>query len=69
MRAGLRFWICAKDSGMGLSSEARFQVGFWYTVWLSVFGLYIWESVVNAGMCDSFEIVQLSGKPRKPQVL
>ena len=62
MRACLWFCICAKDSGMGLSPDACFQVGFWYTGWLWGFDLYIWESIVNAGMRDSFGIVQLSGK-------
>jgi len=46
---------------MGLPSETRF--GFGYTVPLSAFGLYIRESIANAGMRDSFGIVQLSGKP------
>jgi len=46
---------------MNLSSETRF--GFGYTVWLSAFGLYIRESIANAGIHDSFGIVQLSGKP------
>ena len=46
---------------MGLSSETRF--GFGHTVRLRVFGLYVRESNANAGMRDSFGIVQLSGKP------
>jgi len=46
---------------MGLSSEARF--GFGYTVRLWAFGLHVRESIVNAGMRDSFGIVQLSEKP------
>jgi len=48
-------------SGMGLFSETRF--GFGYTVRLWAFGLYFRESIANAGMRDSFGIVQLSGKP------
>jgi len=46
---------------MGLSSETLF--GFGYTVWLWALGLYVRESIANAGMRDSFGIVQLSGKP------
>jgi len=46
---------------MGLSSETRF--GFGYTVRLWAFGLYVRESIANAGMRDNFGIVQLSGKP------
>ena len=46
---------------MGLFSETR--LGFGYTVRLWVFGLYVRESIANAGMRDSFGIVQLSGKP------
>jgi len=46
---------------MGLSSETRF--GFGYKVRLWAFGLYIRETIANAGMCDSFGVVQLSGKP------
>jgi len=47
---------------MGLSSETRFgfagiRFGF------GRFGLYVGESIANAGMRDSFGIVQLSGKP------
>jgi len=45
---------------MGLSSETRF--GFGYTVRLWAFGLYVRESIANAGMRDSFGILQLSGK-------
>jgi len=37
--------------------------GFGYTVRLWAFGLYIRESIANAGIRDSFGIVQLSGKP------
>ena len=51
----------APVSGMGLSSETRF--GFGYTVRLWTFGLYVRESVADAGMRDSFGTVQLSGKP------
>jgi len=46
---------------MGLSLETRF--GFGYTVRLWAFGLCVRESIANAGMRDSFRIVQLSGKP------
>jgi len=46
---------------MGLSSENRF--GFRYAVWLWPFGLYVRESIANAGRRDSLGIVQLSGKP------
>jgi len=42
-------WICAEDSGI------------WLRLW--VFGLHVRESIANAGMRDSFGIVQLSGKP------
>ena len=51
----------APASGMGLSSETRF--GFGYTVRLWTFELYVRESIANAGMRDSFGIVQLSGEP------
>jgi len=51
----------APASGMGLSLVTRF--GFGYTVWLRAFGLYVRESIANAGMRDSFGIMQLSGKP------
>jgi len=50
-----------EDSGRGLSLETRF--GFGYTVRIWVFGLYVRESIANAGIRDSFGIVQLSGKP------
>jgi len=53
----------APASGMGLSLETRF--GFGYMVRLWTFGLYVRESVANAGMRDSFVIVQLSGKPEE----
>jgi len=33
----------------------------WLRLW--AFGLYVRESIANAGMRDSFGIVQLSGKP------
>ena len=46
---------------MGLSSKTRF--GFGYTVRLWALGLYVRESIANAGMRHSFGIVQLSGKP------
>ena len=46
---------------MGLSLETRF--GFGNTVRLWAFGLYVRESIANAGMRDSFGIVQLWGKP------
>jgi len=45
---------------MGLSPETRF--GFGYTVWLRASFLDVRE-IANAGMRDSFGIVQLSGKP------
>ena len=45
---------------MGLSSGLRF--GFGYMVRLWVFGLCVREGIANAGMRDSFGIVQLSGK-------
>jgi len=51
----------APASGMGLSSETRF--GFRYTVRVWASGLYVRGSIANAGMRDSFGIVQLSGKP------
>ena len=41
--------ICAEDSGICLR--------------LWAFGLYVRESIANAGMLDSFGIVQLLGKP------
>ena len=44
-----------------MSSEAR--LGFGYTVRLWAFGLYVRESIADAGMRYSFGIVQLSGKP------
>jgi len=47
--------------GIGLSSETRF--GFGYMVRLWTFGLHVRERIANAGMRDSFGIVQLSGKP------
>jgi len=47
-RACLWLWICAEDSGI------------WLRHW--AFGLYVWESIANAGMRDNFGIVQLSGK-------
>jgi len=56
----------APASGMGLSSETRF--GFGYMVRLWTFGLYVRESVANAGMRDSFVIVQLSGKPEEKRM-
>ena len=43
----LRIW--ASDSGI------------WLQLW--AFGLYVRESIANAGMRGSFGIVQLSGKP------
>ena len=36
-------------------------------VWIWAFGLYVRESIANAGMRDSFGIVQLSGKPGEKQ--
>jgi len=51
----------AEDSGMGLFSETRF--GFGYRVWLWAFGLYVRETIANAGIRHSFGIVQVSGKP------
>jgi len=42
---------CALDPGMGLSPETRY--GF----------ERVCGSILNAGMCDSFGTVQLSGKP------
>jgi len=41
--------ICAEDPGI------------WLRLW--AFGLYVRESIANAGMRDRFGIVQLSGKP------
>ena len=55
----------APASGMGLSSETRF--GFRYTVRLWAFGLYVRESIANAGMPDSFGIVHLSKKQEEKQ--
>ena len=46
---------------MGLSLETR--PGFGYAVWLWAFGLYVRESIANAGMLNSFGIVQLEEKP------
>jgi len=46
---------------MGLSSETRVDFGYMVRLW--AFGLYVRESIANAGMRDSFGIVQLSGKP------
>jgi len=46
---------------MGLSSGTRFSFGC--TVRLPVFCLDVRESIANAGMCDRFGIMQLSGKP------
>ena len=46
---------------MGLSSETRFDFEYMVRPW--EFGLYVRESVANAGMRDSFGIMQLSGKP------
>ena len=59
----MRSWFghMAPALGMGLSLETRF--GFRYTVWLWAFGLYVRETIANAGMRDSFGIVKLSGKP------
>ena len=59
-RTCLWLWICLDNlgvltSGMGLCSETRF--GFGYTVRVWAFGLYIGESIANAGMGDSFGIV------------
>jgi len=48
---------------MGLSSGDRF--GFGYMVRLWAFGLYVREGIANAGMRDSFRIVQLSGNSRE----
>ena len=45
---------------MGLSLETRF--GFWYAV--RVFGLYVRESIANAGMRNSFGSAT-SGKAEK----
>jgi len=56
---------------MGLSPETRF--GFRYTVWLRACGLatgVFVESIVNAGMRDSFGIVIAFGKAgRKVEAL
>jgi len=41
--------ICAEDPGI------------WTRLW--AIGLYVRESIANAGMRDRFRIVQLSGKP------
>jgi len=67
---------CVVDSGMVLHWDTGF--GFGYTVWLWVFGLYVRESIGDAGIRDSLGIVQLSGKlgkkrkyckrPRSPEV-
>jgi len=46
---------------MCLSSVTRFGLG--YTVRLWAFGLFVRESITNAGMGDSFGMVQISGKP------
>jgi len=46
---------------MGLSSETRFGFGYMVQHW--AFGLYVRGSIANAGVRDSFWIVQLSGKP------
>jgi len=45
---------------MGLSLETLF--GFGYTVRLRTSCLDVRESIVKAGMCDSFGIMELSGK-------
>jgi len=44
-----------------VASDMRW--GFGYMVRLWAFGLCVRESIANAGMRDSFGIVQLSGKP------
>jgi len=46
---------------MGLSPETHF--GFEYTVRPWAFCLDVRTSAVNEGMCDSFGVVQFSGKP------
>ena len=48
---------------MGLLSETRVDFGYMVRLW--AFGLYVRESIANAGMHDSFGIVQLSGNPGK----
>ena len=50
---------------MGLSLETRF--GFWYAV--RVFGLYVRESIANAGMRDSFKSAAFEKAGRKVEVL
>jgi len=58
--------ICS-SSDMRLGSEHGFVLGdlFWLGVYVSGSGVCwdVRESIANAGMHDSFRIVQLSGKP------
>jgi len=46
---------------MGLSSETRFGFGYMVQHW--AFGLYVRESIANAGVRDSFWTARLPGKP------
>jgi len=48
-----RYFLC--------SDSFRERACLWLRLW--AFGLYVRESIANAGMRDSFGIVQLSGKP------
>ena len=49
----IQAWVCLRR--LALASGIRFGFGR--------FGLYVRESIANAGMRDSLGIVQLSGKP------
>ena len=50
----IQVWVC-----LGRLALASFG----YAVRIRGFGLYVRESIANAGMRDSFGMVQFSGKP------
>jgi len=51
----IQVWVCLRR--LALASGIRF--------WLWAVDLYVRESIANAGMRDSFGIVQFSGKPEE----
>jgi len=51
----IQVWVCLRR--LALASGIRF--------WLWAVDLYVRESIANAGMRDSFGILQLSGKPEE----
>jgi len=59
-----RYFLCSDSFRERACLWLRIWVedpGIWLRLW--AFGLYVWESIANAGMRDSFGIVQPSGKP------